>query len=88
MLTSASFRSFGAVYRAMHNESKIILACKVISMGADEQEHESITQEIDILKKCNHKNIVKYYGSAFSSSDLWILMEYCAIGYDKVSVCA
>jgi len=37
-------------------------------------------KEIDILKKCSHENIVKFFGSIKNGSDLWILMDFCAYG--------
>ena len=43
---------------------------------------QEIIKEISILQQCNNENVVRYYGSYFvdSSSDLWIIMEFCAAG--------
>ncbi|VDO63641.1 unnamed protein product [Haemonchus placei] len=32
------------------------------------------------MQQCDSKYVVKYYGSYFKNSDLWIVMEYCGAG--------
>nr|CDJ93460.1 Serine threonine protein kinase-related domain containing protein [Haemonchus contortus] len=39
-----------------------------------------IIKEISIMQQCDSKYVVKYYGSYFKNSDLWIVMEYCGAG--------
>jgi hypothetical protein len=41
-------------------------------MDDDTKEEEQISQEIHILKRCNHPNIVAYFGSCWSGNDLWV----------------
>lgn len=36
--------------------------------------------QIAILKDCNDDHIVRYFGSYFKDSNLWIVMEYCIAG--------
>lgn len=31
-----------------------------------------------MMRQCESDFVVKYYGSYFKNSDLWIVMEYCA----------
>jgi len=38
----------------------------------EDQELESIRNEISILRECDHPNIVKYYGSYFKDEYLWV----------------
>ena len=39
-----------------------------------------IVLEINIMQQCNSDFIVKYTGSYFKDSDLWIVMELCSGG--------
>ncbi|XP_066522233.1 serine/threonine-protein kinase 4-like isoform X5 [Hoplias malabaricus] len=32
------------------------------------------------MQQCNSPHVVRYYGSYFKNSDLWIVMEYCGAG--------
>ncbi|CAF4372275.1 unnamed protein product, partial [Adineta steineri] len=69
--------SYGCVYKAKHRETGQLLAIKQIPVESDLQE---IVKEISIMKQCDSPHIVKYFGSYFKDSDLWIVMEYCGAG--------
>ena len=69
--------SYGSVYQALHKPSKEIVAIKIVPTTG---ELDHIKREIQILKECKSDYIVKYYGSYFHSNNLWLIMEYCAIG--------
>eukprot|EP00042_Codosiga_hollandica_P042164 m.383945 g.383945 ORF g.383945 m.383945 type:complete len:485 (-) comp56260_c0_seq2:1134-2588(-) len=69
--------SYGSVYKALHKTSGRIVAIKQVPIDSDLQE---IIKEISIMQQCDSANIVKYYGSYFKDSDLWIIMEYCGAG--------
>lgn len=69
--------SYGSVYKALHKESCQMLAIKQVSVDTDLQE---IIKEISIMQQCDSPYIVKYYGSYFKNTDLWIVMEYCGAG--------
>ncbi|KAJ6239546.1 sterile20-like kinase [Anaeramoeba flamelloides] len=71
--------SYGSVYKARQKGTGEIVAIKMIGIEEDEG-IEDIKIEIDILKKCKHKNIVKYIGTYFKDDTLWIVMEYCGGG--------
>ena len=45
-----------------------------------ESELGEIIKEISIMQQCDSAYVVKYYGSYFKGSDLWIVMEYCGGG--------
>ncbi|CAF3340126.1 unnamed protein product [Rotaria socialis] len=69
--------SYGNVFKAKHRETGHFLAIKQIPVESDLQE---IVKEISIMKQCDSPYIVKYFGSYFKESDLWIVMEYCGAG--------
>lgn len=70
--------SFGAVYRAEHIKSGMILALK--SLNTTTSEKEQLMEEIEIMRKCDSNYIVHYFGNFFKGSTLWIIMEYCHHG--------
>ncbi|KAL3990217.1 Protein kinase domain family protein [Acanthocheilonema viteae] len=69
--------SYGSVHKAVHKETGHVLAVKKVPVDTDLQE---IIKEISIMQQCDSKYVVKYYGSYFKNSDLWIVMEYCGAG--------
>ncbi|XP_052869901.1 serine/threonine-protein kinase 3 [Anopheles cruzii] len=69
--------SYGSVYMALHKESEQVLAIKQVPVDTDLQE---IIKEISIMQQCDSPYVVKYYGSYFKNTDLWIVMEYCGAG--------
>ncbi|OCT59982.1 hypothetical protein XELAEV_18046001mg [Xenopus laevis] len=69
--------SYGSVYKASHKETSQIVAIKQIPVESDLQE---IIKEISIMQQCDSPHVVKYYGSYFKNTDLWIVMEFCGGG--------
>eukprot|EP01135_Chromosphaera_perkinsii_P009931 Nk52_evm24s1967 gene=Nk52_evmTU24s1967 len=69
--------SYGSVFKAVHRESKALVAIKKVSI---ENDLEDILKEIRILQQCESPYIVRYYGSYTQGNDLWIVMEYCDCG--------
>lgn len=69
--------SYGSVFKAIHKESQQILAIKQVPVDTDLQE---IIKEISIMQQCDSPYVVKYYGSYFKNTDLWIVMEFCGAG--------
>lgn len=69
--------SYGSVYKALHKESGQVLAIKQVPVESDLGE---IIKEISIMQQCDSPYVVRYYGSYFKGSDLWIVMEYCGGG--------
>jgi len=69
--------SYGSVYKSLHKDSKQVLAIKQVPVDTDLQE---IIKEISIMQQCDSPYVVKYYGSYFKNTDLWIVMEYCGAG--------
>lgn len=61
--------SYGSVYKALHKESGQVLAIKQVPVDTDLQE---IIKEISIMQQCDSPYVVKYYGSYFKNTDLWV----------------
>jgi serine/threonine protein kinase len=72
--------SYGSVWKALHKQTGSIVAVKRVGIDND---LDDIVKEIEFMKGCKSPYIVKYYGSYFKDSELWIVMEYCGAG----SVC-
>lgn len=71
--------TYGDVYKAQHNQTKEMAAIKVIKLEPGD-DFSIIQQEIIMMKDCQHRNIVKYFGSYLRRDKLWIAMEYCGGG--------
>ena len=69
--------SYGYVHKAIHKESGKAFAIKQVPI---ENELDKVVKEINIMQQCNSDFIVKYTGSYFKDSDLWIVMELCSGG--------
>ncbi|KAG4076890.1 hypothetical protein HA402_015877 [Bradysia odoriphaga] len=69
--------SYGSVYKALHKESGVVVAIKLVPVESDLHE---IIKEISIMQQCDSPYVVRYYGSYFKQCDLWICMEYCGAG--------
>ncbi|XP_062326450.1 serine/threonine-protein kinase 4-like [Osmerus eperlanus] len=69
--------SYGSVFKAHYKETGEIVAIKQVPVESDLQE---IIKEISIMQQCNSPHVVRYYGSYFKNSDLWIVMEFCGAG--------
>jgi len=62
-------RSYGSVFKAEHKSMGQVLAIKQVPVDTDLQE---IIKEISIMQQCDSPYIVKYYGSYFKNTDLWV----------------
>ena len=51
--------SYGSVYQARVKDTDEVVAVKVIPVG-EHDEISEIQKEIDMLKECNHPNVVQY----------------------------
>ena len=51
--------SYGSVYKAQIRGTQEVVAVKVIPLG-DKDEVLEIQKEIEMLKECNHPNVVRY----------------------------
>ena len=71
--------AFGDVWKAKNKITQKYSAAKIIEISS-ESEIEEHYGEIEILIKCNHRNIVDCVDSIYWESKLWILIEYCEGG--------
>ena len=63
--------AFGKVIHAYESKRKLDLAVKVINKGGLKTNLiEEMKEEIAILKKLDHKNIVKFYGYSETNNQL------------------
>ena len=70
-----------SVYEAKNNIFNNTVAMKVIKKDPyNELDEEEIRNEIDILKKLSHPNIVKIYEFYISKSHYYIITEFCKEG--------
>ena len=73
--------AFGKVIHVYENKKNLDLAVKVINKtGAGMQIIKKMKEEVSILKKLNHNNIVKFYGYSETNNQLLIKMEYIKYG--------
>ena len=73
--------SFGSVYEAKNTIFQNTVALKVINKYPNgELDEQEIRNEINILKKLNHPNIVKIYEFYISKTHYYIVTEFCKEG--------
>ena len=73
--------AFGKVIHVHENKKNLDLAVKVINkVGAGMQIIKKMKEEVAILKKLNHNNVVKFYGYSETNNQLLIKMEYIKYG--------
>ena len=72
---------FGLVKYGIHKETNRPVAIKIMAKkNMKKQDLELAKTEIDILKICQHPNIVKLYDIFDNSDYIYIVMEYCSGG--------
>ena len=80
--------AFGKVYLT-YNKAKpdFQVAIKVLSKIKLKDNLEAILEEVEILTKLDHPNIVKYYETYFDDRYIYILTEYIGGGelFDKIA---
>ncbi|KAI0092662.1 Pkinase-domain-containing protein [Irpex rosettiformis] len=72
--------SFGTVYKAIHNDTKQVVAIKQIDLESSDDDISEIQQEIANLAQVDSEYVTRYYGSFVVNYKLWIIMEYLAGG--------
>ena len=78
--------AFGAVYsvrlKGMRN-NELIRAMKIIDkskINANDEENDTIKNEINVLKKIDHPNIMKIYEFYEDKENFYIIAEFCDAG--------
>ncbi|KTW30753.1 hypothetical protein T552_00465 [Pneumocystis carinii B80] len=75
--------SYGAVYKGIHNETKQVVAIKVLNLDTTEDDVTDIQREICMLsqlKQVDAQNVVRYHGSFLYDTRLWVIMDFCEGG--------
>lgn len=62
------------------NHTNEIVAIKVVNLENDPEAIEEIRKEIGVLANCDSPHIIRYRGSYLVGMNLWIIMDYCALG--------
>ncbi|CAM9346998.1 unnamed protein product, partial [Laminaria digitata] len=73
--------SFGKVYLMKHSETRDLVCTKVIKLkNIPPKEQEACRNEVELLRRMCHPNIVGYTNSFLYKNCLCIIMEYCDAG--------
>ncbi|XP_028756654.1 mitogen-activated protein kinase kinase 9-like [Neltuma alba] len=71
----------GTVYKVRHNRTSNIHALKVVHGSSDTMISRQVQREIDILRRTDSPNVVKFHGFFETpSGDVGILLEYMDLG--------
>ena len=65
----------GKVYLVYHRESGEKFACKVIKKDGSMNDAQSMTTEIEIMKRIRHRYIVSLYELFESAQCMWLILE-------------
>lgn len=72
---------YGVVYKGLNTETGEFVAIKQIAIDKCSKEQlENLMQEIDLLRKLEHFNIIKYVDHKQTKNNLYIIMEYAPNG--------
>ena len=73
--------SYGTVYTVKSNINSNIYVMKKMELNhLNPRQQTECYREVSILKKVDHKNIIKYYSSFLDKEILYIIMEYAELG--------
>ena len=77
--------AFGTVRLCIHKQTKQTRACKVLKKST--QDMEALFQEVEILSKLSHPNIMQIYEVFNDKTNFYIISEYCQGGelFDAIS---
>ena len=65
----------GDVWKVRHRKSRVNFACKIVRKDDNMNDAQSMSTEIEIMKRIRHKNIVSMYEIFETPKCLWILLE-------------
>lgn len=65
----------GEVYLVTHKVNGTKLACKVVKKNSNMNDAQSMSTEIEIMKRIRHRNIVSMYELYETPKCLWIILE-------------
>ena len=65
----------GQVYLATHKATRKAFACKVVKKNSSMNDAQSMSTEIEIMKRVRHRHIVSMYELYETPKCLWIILE-------------
>jgi len=65
----------GKVYAVTHKTTRKVYACKVVRKNSSMNDAQSMSTEIEIMKRIRHRNIVSMYELYETPKCLWIILE-------------
>lgn len=65
----------GAVWLVKHRKTGQSFACKIVKKDGDMNDAQSMSTEIEIMKRIRHRNIVSMYELYETPACLWIILE-------------
>lgn len=68
--------AFGEVWLATHRDTGASLALKELAVV----DLVAVDNEVAILRRCRHANVVAYFGTYHEPERVFIIMEYCELG--------
>lgn len=72
---------YGIVYKVRHKHTDEVYALKKINItNLTEKEKIQAFKEVKLLRKLDHKHIIRYFESFLSADNLYIVMEYAEKG--------
>ena len=73
--------SYSVVYKGYNNKhKKNTYAIKEINIEVNSSNIERFYLEIELMRRLNHKNIIKLYDTVQNEKYIYIIMEYCKYG--------
>ena len=74
---------YSKIFLAIHEPTKVKVAIKIINKSllfSNEKDKSRVMNEISILKKVYHNNIIKLYEIIETEKKIYLIMEYCDCG--------
>ena len=65
----------GQVFLVSHKQTGVKYACKVIQKDGNMNDAQSMSTEMEIMKRIRHRNIVSMYELYESTKCLWVILE-------------
>ncbi|KAL6061370.1 Serine/threonine-protein kinase fray2 [Balamuthia mandrillaris] len=80
LIQPVGFGSQGVVWRALCKPLAVEVAIKIIDLVTCPTNLEEVRKEIQVMRLCDHKNVVEYHCSFVHGQHLWLVMELLAGG--------
>ena len=71
---------FAVVFKVRHKSYKCYFAAKALPAKANGDANQSLSCEIETMKKLCHPNIIKFYDSFTAYNHVFIILQYCEKG--------